>query len=441
MISRENETKTTKVEDKIAKDSSQFGITSRIVVSAAFAATLLFGVGGWAAHARLSGAVITQGQVAISQQVKLIQHRDGGIVSEIAVRNGDQVKKGDVLIRLDETQTRVELAIVRGQLQQFYAMRARLKAERDGEAAVSFDGLDVSEVLKVSELKLFEANRRMITSQEEQMRLQITQLEEQIRGLKAQTGSSDAEREIVEKEIAKLETLLKSGLVPVSEHRDLLRQMARIDGSKGELVARIAEAVGQISELRIKLLAIDQNTRKETQTQIVGIEAKIAELSEREVAARDRLSRMEVRAPVDGLVYDLQVHTIGGIIAPGASVMSIVPEDDDLTVEIRIPPADIDRIAPGQASRLRFTVFNQRTTPELDGQVGVVAAATTIDRATGQPYYLATVDITQALNKLGDRKLMPGMPVEVYVQTDERTAISYLTKPFTDQMLRAFREE
>ncbi|WP_426289287.1 HlyD family type I secretion periplasmic adaptor subunit [Ensifer adhaerens] len=441
MISRENETKTTKVEDKIAKDSSQFGITSRIVVSAAFAATLLFGVGGWAAHARLSGAVITQGQVAISQQVKLIQHRDGGIVSEIAVRNGDQVKKGDVLIRLDETQTRVELAIVRGQLQQFYAMRARLKAERDGEAAVSFDGLDVSEVLKVSELKLFEANRRMITSQEEQMRLQITRLEEQIRGLKAQTGSSDAEREIVEKEIAKLETLLKSGLVPVSEHRDLLRQMARIDGSKGELVARIAEAVGQISELRIKLLAIDQNTRKETQTQIVGIEAKIAELSEREVAARDRLSRMEVRAPVDGLVYDLQVHTIGGIIAPGASVMSIVPEDDDLTVEIRIPPADIDRIAPGQASRLRFTVFNQRTTPELDGQVGVVAAATTIDRATGQPYYLATVDITQALDKLGDRKLMPGMPVEVYVQTDERTAISYLTKPFTDQMLRAFREE
>ncbi|MGT2446445.1 HlyD family type I secretion periplasmic adaptor subunit (plasmid) [Ensifer adhaerens] len=441
MISRENETKTTKIEDKIARDSSQFGITSRIVVSAAFAATLLFGVGGWAAHARLSGAVITQGQVAISQQVKLIQHRDGGIVSEIAVRNGDQVKKGDVLIRLDETQTRVELAIVRGQLQQFYAMRARLKAERDGEAGVSFDGLDVSEVLKVSELKLFEANRRMITSQEEQMRLQITQLEEQIRGLKAQTGSSDAEREIVEKEIAKLETLLKSGLVPVSEHRDLLRQMARIDGSKGELVARIAEAVGQISELRIKLLAIDQNTRKETQTQIVGIEAKIAELSEREVAARDRLSRMEVRAPVDGLVYDLQVHTIGGIIAPGASVMSIVPEDDDLTVEIRIPPADIDRIAPGQASRLRFTVFNQRTTPELDGQVGVVAAATTIDRATGQPYYLATVDITQALDRLGDRKLMPGMPVEVYVQTDERTAISYLTKPFTDQMLRAFREE
>ncbi|MBP1871424.1 HlyD family type I secretion membrane fusion protein [Ensifer adhaerens] len=422
-------------------EKPQFGITSRIAVSAIFAATLVFGIGGWAAQAKLSGAVITQGQVAVSQQVKLIQHRDGGIVSAIPVKNGTHVRKGDVLLQLDETQTRVELSIVRGQLQQFYAMRARLTAERDGDATVSFGELDIPDVLKTSEVKLFEANRRMITSQEEQMRLQIGQFEEQIRGLKAQTGSSDKEKEIVEKEISKLETLLKSGLVPVSEHRDLLRQMARIDGSKGELLARIAEALGQISELRIKLMSIDQNNRKETQGQIVGLEAKIAELTERAVAAKDRLSRMEVRAPVDGLVYDLQIHTIGGIIAPGATAMSIVPEGEDLTVEIRIPPVDIDRIAPGQKSRMRFTVFNQRTTPELDGRIDVIAAATTLDRNTGQPFYLATVEITEPLDKLGGRKLMPGMPVEVFVQTDERTAISYLTKPFSDQMLRAFREE
>ncbi|NVD43070.1 HlyD family type I secretion periplasmic adaptor subunit [Ensifer sp. HO-A22] len=434
---------TTEAADTIAlpAEKPQFGITSRIAVSAIFAATLVFGVGGWAAQAKLSGAVITQGQVAVSQQVKLIQHRDGGIVSAIPVKNGTHVRKGDVLLQLDETQTRVELSIVRGQLQQFYAMRARLTAERDGDATVSFGELDIPEVLKASEVKLFEANRRMITSQEEQMRLQIGQFEEQIRGLKAQTGSSDKEKEIVEKEITKLDTLLKSGLVPVSEHRDLLRQMARIDGSKGELLARIAEALGQISELRIKLMSIDQNNRKETQGQIVGLEAKIAELTERAVAAKDRLSRMEVRAPVDGLVYDLQVHTIGGIIAPGATAMSIVPEGEDLTVEIRIPPVDIDRIAPGQKSRMRFTVFNQRTTPELDGRIDVIAAATTLDRNTGQPFYLATVEITEPLDKLGGRKLMPGMPVEVFVQTDERTAISYLTKPFTDQMLRAFREE
>lgn len=424
-----------------AKDVGQFGISTRVVISAVFAATLVFGVGGWAAQAKLSGAVITQGQVAVSQQVKLIQHRDGGIVSEIAVKNGDHVRKGDILIRLDETQTRVELAIVRGQLQQFSAMRARLTAERDGEAAVSFDGLDLTDVLQASERKLFEANRRMITSQEAQMRLQIEQLEEQIRGLDAQSKSSDTEKEIVAKEIAKLDDLAKSGLVPVSQQRDLQRQMARIDGSKGELVARVAEAVGQIGELRIKLMSIDQNNRKEAQGQIVNTEARIAELSEREVAARDRLSRMDVRAPVDGLVYDLQVHTIGGIIASGASVMSIVPDGDDMTVEIRIPPAEIDRVLPGQKSRLRFVAFNQRTTPEIDGKVDIVSAATSIDRATGQPYYLATVAITDSSENLGDRKLMPGMPVEVFVQTEERTAMSYITKPFTDQMMRAFREE
>lgn len=440
-MTRQNRKTGREAETSSAKDTGQFGITARVVVSALFAGVLVFGIGGWAAQAKLSGAVITQGQVAVSQQVKLIQHRDGGIVSEIAVKNGDHVRKGDVLIRLDETQTRVELTIVRGQLQQFYAMRARLTAERDGEPVVSFEGLDLTDVLKASERKLFEANRRMITNQEAQMRLQIEQLEEQIGGLKAQTDSSDKEKAIVEKEIAKLDGLAKSGLVPVSQHRDLQRQMARIDGSKGELVARVAEAVGQIGELRIKLMSIDQNNRKEAQAQIVNIEAKIAELSEREVAARDRLSRMDVRAPVDGLVYDLQVHTIGGIIASGASVMSIVPEDDDMTVEIRIAPADIDRIAPGQKSRMRFVAFNQRTTPELEGEVDIVAAATSVDRATAQPYYLATVSITDRLDKLGGRKLMPGMPVEVFVQTEERTAISYITKPFTDQMMRAFREE
>ena len=440
-MTRQNRKTGREAETSSAKDTGQFGITARVVVSALFAGVLVFGIGGWAAQAKLSGAVITQGQVAVSQQVKLIQHRDGGIVSEIAVKNGDHVRKGDVLIRLDETQTRVELTIVRGQLQQFHAMRARLTAERDGEPAVSFEGLDLTDVLKASERKLFEANRRMITNQEAQMRLQIEQLEEQIGGLKAQTDSSDKEKAIVEKEIAKLDGLAKSGLVPVSQHRDLQRQMARIDGSKGELVARVAEAVGQIGELRIKLMSIDQNNRKEAQAQIVNIEAKIAELSEREVAARDRLSRMDVRAPVDGLVYDLQVHTIGGIIASGASVMSIVPEDDDMTVEIRIAPADIDRIAPGQKSRMRFVAFNQRTTPELEGEVDIVAAATSVDRATAQPYYLATVSITDRLDKLGGRKLMPGMPVEVFVQTEERTAISYITKPFTDQMMRAFREE
>ncbi|WP_246777605.1 HlyD family type I secretion periplasmic adaptor subunit [Rhizobium sp. BG4] len=418
----------------------QFGISGRIYLSAFLAGALVFGIGGWAAQAKLSGAVIAQGQVAVSQQVKVIQHRDGGIVSEILVRNGDAVRKGSVLFRLDETQTRVELTIVQGQLQQMLAMMTRLTAERDGAGTLDFTGLDIPATLLESETKLFGENLGMLTNQKEQLRLQIIQLEQQVAAYRAQTQSNDAEQEIIDKELQKADNLLAKGLIQVAQQRDFARQKARNEGAKGELMARMAETENEISEVRIKLLSLDQNQRKEAQTEIVALEAKVAELREREVAARDRLTRMEVRAPVDGLIYDMQIHTIGGIVGAGATVMSVVPDSEDMSVEIQVPPADIDRIAPGQPARMRFTAFNQRTTPEFHGTVDVVAAATATDRATGRPYYLATIAPSDLL-ALGSRKLMPGMPVEVYVQTEERSALSYLAKPFTDQMMRAFREE
>lgn len=418
----------------------QFGISGRIYLSAFLAGALVFGIGGWAAQAKLSGAVIAQGQVAVSQQVKVIQHRDGGIVSEILVRNGDAVRKGSVLFRLDETQTRVELTIVQGQLHQMLAMMTRLTAERDGAGTLDFTGLGTPAPLLESETKLFRENLGMLTNQKEQLRLQVIQLEQQVAAYRAQTQSNDAEQEIIDKELQKANNLLAKGLIQVAQQRDLARQKARIEGAKGELMARMAETENEISEVRIKLLSLDQNQRKEAQTEIVALEAKIAELKEREVAARDRLTRMEVRAPVDGLIYDMQIHTIGGIVGAGTTVMSVVPDSEEMSVEIQVPPADIDRITPGQPARMRFTAFNQRTTPEFNGTVDVVAAATATDRATGRPYYLATIAPSD-LMALGSRKLMPGMPVEVYVQTEERSALSYLAKPFTDQMMRAFREE
>lgn len=418
----------------------QFGISGRIYLSAFLAGALVFGIGGWAAQAKLSGAVIAQGQVAVSQQVKVIQHRDGGIVSEILVRNGDAVRKGSVLFRLDETQTRVELTIVQGQLQQMLAMMTRLTAERDGAKSLDFKGLVIPAPLLESETKLFSENLGMLTNQKEQLRLQIIQLEQQVAAYRAQAQSNDAEQEIIDKELQKANNLLAKGLIQVAQQRDLARQKARNEGAKGELMARMAETENEISEVRIKLLSLDQNHRKEAQTEIVALEAKVAELREREVAARDRLTRMEVRAPVDGLIYDMQIHTIGGIVGAGATVMSVVPDSEEMSVEIQVPPTDIDRIAPGQPARMRFTAFNQRTTPEFHGTVDVVAAATATDRATGRPYYLATITPADLL-ALGSRKLMPGMPVEVYVQTEERSALSYLAKPFTDQMMRAFREE
>ncbi|SEI17425.1 HlyD family secretion protein [Rhizobium tibeticum] len=422
-----------------SNSANAFGVSARIILSATLAGLLVIGVGGWAAHAKLSGAVIASGSVVVPEQVKAIQHRDGGIVSEIAVANGDAVKKGSVLLRLDDTQTRVELAIIKSQLQQLTAMQARLIAERDDGAQIDF-GEELPKSITSGEVKLFEQNRRMLSSQKDQLRLQAVQLDEQVRGFSAQRESNDQEGAIIDQELTKLDRLLKQGLVPIEKKRDLLRQKARLQGARGELAAKIAEALGRVSEINVKLLTIDHEVRKEAQTGILQVDAKLAELRERSIAAADRLARMDVRAPVDGFVYDLQIHTLGGIIASGATVMSIVPQTDKLKVEIRIPPVDIDRIAVGQPARLRFTSFNQRTTPELPGNVEIVAAATTVDRATGQPYYMASIALHD-LGMLKGNKLMPGMPVEVFVQTDDRTALSYFAKPFTDQMMKAFREE
>jgi HlyD family type I secretion membrane fusion protein len=419
---------------------NEFAIASRVVVSAVLAGVLIIGVGGWAAHAKLSGAVIAAGHLVVSEQVKTIQHRDGGIVSQIDVSNGDAVRKDDILLRLDDTQTRVELTIIETQVEQLAAMQARLRAERDGLSAIDFSNMELPQTTIAGERKLFDENRQMLASQKEQLRLQADQLDEQMRGFTAQSQANESEGLIIEQELEKLDRLLAKGLVPIAQKRDLLRQKARIGGTRGELAAKSAEVLGRISEVNVKLLSIDQSARKEAQATILEIDAKLAELRERAIAATDRLSRMDVRAPVDGLVYDLQIHTLGGIMAPGATVMSIVPQSDDLKVEVRIAPIDIDRVTVGQVARLRFTAFNQRTTPELEGQVEIVAAATATDRATGQPYYLASIGV-QDIGLLKAAKLMPGMPVEVYIQTDERTALSYITKPFTDQMMKAFREE
>lgn len=438
---RKNKDMTGATEPRRQEDAPSFGLGSRVVISALLAGTLVFGVGGWAAQAKLAGAVIAPGQLIVPQQVKTIQHRDGGIVASIPVANGDRVREGDVLLRLDETQTRVELTIIQSQQAQLRAMKARLEAERDGATALRFLSKELDPGIARSETKLFEENRRMVVNQKQQITLQTEQLQNQIEGLSAQRRANEAEKEIIAIEVGVMEKLVGRGLVKMSEFRELQKQVARIDGTRGDIDARIAEAGAEISELNIKLLSIDQTTKSETQKEIVNIEAKLAELDEREVAASDRLSRMEVRSPVDGFVYDLQTHTIGGVIGPGATVMSIVPKGDDMKVEIRISPADIDRVATGQSARMRLTAFNQAVTPEVQGTVEVIAGATVTDKSTGQPYYLATVAMNLENVNLDGKKLMPGMPIEVYVQTDERAAWSYLAKPFTDQMMRAFREE
>ncbi len=417
------------------------GIRGRLVSATMLSAFLVVGIGGWAAQAKLAGAVISQGEIVIAGEIKQVQHIDGGTVVEIPVKSGDFVKRGDVVLRLDETQAKIELGILETQIQQLGAMRARLVAERDGYDTFDFKGKALPADVEREERKMLLENRKMRENQRGQLRMQSAQLKNQISGLNEQRKASEAEQELLTDEIEIQNSLIEKGLTKTSELRDLRRQMVRVKGTIGDIEAKIAEALAETSELEIKLISIDQNTRSEVQKEILTVDARLAELEQRAIAVAHRLERSTVRAPETGFIYDLQAHTIGGVVAPGQAIMSLVPEQGELRVDVKVAPTDIDRVTTEQQARMRFIAFNQQTTPEIRGEVEFVAAGTSVDKATGLPFYKTTVSFARSdLGKLAG-KLQPGMPVEVYIETDERTVVSYLTKPMQDQIMRAFREE
>lgn len=417
------------------------GLKGRMLAATALGLALTLGIGGWAAQAKLAGAVISQGELVVTGETKQVQHVDGGTIVAIPVKIGSSVKKGEVVLRLDDTQLRLELGIVQSQLAQLQAMRARLIAERDGADALSFEGLTLASDITREERKLFDENREMRENQRQQIKMQIAQLHNQIDGLREQEKANLAENDLLAEELAAQEGLVEKGLAKASELRGLRRQMVRIEGTIGDLVARVAEAQGQISELNVRLMSVDQTSKTELQKEIVAVESRLTELEQRALQLTDRLDRTVVKAPESGTVYDLQAHTIGGVVAPGQVIMAIVPQDSELNVHVKVAPTEIDRIFVGQVARMRFTAFNRQTTPEIVGAVDVIPAATVVDKATNLPFYKTSV--TFAPDDLGDlaTKLTPGMPVEVYIETEERTVISFLAKPFTDQISRAFREE
>ncbi|THV20559.1 HlyD family type I secretion periplasmic adaptor subunit [Peteryoungia ipomoeae] len=417
------------------------GLKGRMLAATALGLALTIGIGGWAAQAKLAGAVISQGELVVTGETKQVQHVDGGTIVAIPVKIGSSVKKGEVVLRLDDTQLRLELGIVQSQLAQLQAMRARLVAERDGADLLSFDGLTLASDITREERKLFDENREMRENQRQQIKMQIAQLHNQIDGLREQEKANLAENDLLAEDLAAQEGLVEKGLAKASELRGLRRQMVRIEGTIGDLVARVAEAQGQISELNVRLMSVDQTSKTELQKEIVAVESRLTELEQRALQLTDRLERTVVKAPESGTVYDLQAHTIGGVVAPGQVIMAIVPQDSELNVHVKVAPTEIDRIFVGQVARMRFTAFNRQTTPEIVGAVDVIPAATVVDKATNLPFYKTSV--TFAPDALGElaTKLTPGMPVEVYIETEERTVISFLAKPFTDQISRAFREE
>lgn len=409
---------------------------------------LAMGVGGWAATTQLAGALIAHGSIVVDSNIKKVQHPTGGIVGALFVRDGDQVKAGQVLVRLDDTVTRANLAIVTKGLTELSARKARLEAERDGRDHVDFPPELLAEagnpaVLEVlnSERKLFELRRSARIGQKAQLQDRISQLRLEIQGIQAQRAAKLQQADIVQKELASVTELYKHNLVQLSKLTELQRQAAQLEGDAGQLLAQSAEAGGRIAETDLQIIQIDRDLSSEVAKETREIDAKIGEFVERKVEAEDQLKRIEIRAPQDGTVFQLSVHTVGGVITPGETIMQIVPATDNLSVEVKVNPRDIDQVRIGQSALLRLSAFNQRTTPEITGTVTRISADTSTDSRTEQAFYAVRISLPPGeVAKLGHVRLIPGMPVEAFVQTGERTMLAYLLKPLQDQLMRTFRE-
>jgi len=410
---------------------------------------LVVGVGGWAATAVISGAVVASGSLVVDTNVKKVQHPTGGIVGELRVRDGDRVHAGDVVVRLDETVTRANLAIVTKGLGEMMARKARLESERDGLDTITFPAQLVADAgdpdraaAMDSERKLFNLRKTARSGQKAQLRERIAQLGEEITGLTAQQNSKAKEIALIERELAGVRELWKQNLVQLTRLTALEREATRLDGERGQLIAAAAQAKGKIAETALQILQIDQDIASDVAKELREVDGKIGEFVERKVAAEDQLKRTDIRAPQDGTVFQLAVHTIGGVITAGDPIMLIVPEADNLSVEVKVNPQDIDQLQLNQKAILRFSAFNIRTTPEIEGVVTRISADTSTDQRTGQSYYTVRIAMpADQIERLGEVKLLPGMPVEAFMQTRDRTMLSYLIKPLHDQFLRAFREK
>ena len=410
---------------------------------------VMFGVvGGWSVLTELNGAVIAPATIMVESFSKKVQHREGGIVGEIRVKDGDRVEVGQHLVILDNTETRAELAIIGGLLDEALTKRARLEAQRDKATEITFPPeiaarageADLAAIM-AGQTKLFAARLSAINGKKEQLSQQIDQLTEQIGGLDSQKISKDRQLGLIKGELKDLKDLQSKGLIPVSRVMAMDRETASLDGQRGELVANKASAEAHIAEVKLQILQVDEEDQSQTLTELRDIEGKVAEYKERKLAAASRLERMVIKAPITGSIYQLAVHTIGGVISPGEPIMLIVPEADDLVLQAQVKPQDIDQVQAGQFAHVKFPAFNSRITPDISAEVTQVSADTSRTDQNSPPVYIVRLTISAAeLAKLGSNKLKPGMPAEAFIQTRAQTPLSYFLKPLTDQFAHALRE-
>ncbi len=407
------------------------------------------GFGTWAALASLDSAAIAPGVVVVESDRKSIQHLEGGLVREILVRNGDIVARGDLLIRLENTQIKAVYDIIRGQLDAARAEVARLVAERDGQEEITFSDelLARSDVPKVAEAlqgqrHLFAARRISLEGQVAILEQSIAQFREEIAGLKSEQAAREEQLAILKDELRGLRKLLKQGSVPRNEVLAYQRKMAELGGEKGRFMADVSRAGQSIGEAKLRISQLEKFAREEVVEKMREVQERIFGLEERLVAAEDVLGRTEIRAPTAGVVMGMQVHTTGGVVSPAQEILQVVPVGDRLVIEAQINPIDIDDVAVGQQATVRLTAFKLRSTPIIVGTLVNVSADRLVDEYSGTPYYLARIEVPkEELRTLGNLALQPGMPVEALIKTGARTALGYMLSPLTDNLARAFKEK
>lgn len=410
---------------------------------------LVGGLGGWAATTHLDGAIVARGQLAVSGNVKQVQHRDGGIVERILVRDGMRVEAGQEMLRLDDTALRGNYAIIEAQLVDLIAKRQRLRTEQVGETEMSgaeplpgFDGME-EELAKAlaAETALFQARRTATAGQKAGISEQIRQLKAGVNGLEARLAATKDQVRLIGQELEGVETLMAQGLTTQKQVLALQRARAELTGTIGQLETEISQSNIATTRSELEISQVDLVQREQAERDLRDVDARIAELMERRSAAREQLDRLVVRAPQTGVVSQLAVHTIGGVIAAGATVALIVPEGDQLVVEARIRPTDIDQAAVGQNAEIRLQTVDARMQPPFAGKVTSLSADVIVQPTTSEAYYLARISITDEAGLRKARSLVSGMPVEVFLATTaRRTALQYLLSPLTDQLSHAMRE-
>ena len=428
---------------------SGWSATRPVVLGLIGMLVLLGGFGSWAFFANISGAIISSGRVAVESNRQVVQHIDGGVVTEILVREGDRVEAGDLLIRLDASRLRSEADILADQLHEIATRSARLIAERDDMEEVTYpeDLMTVSridrEILDMMEgqRSLFEARADSIAREAEQLDRRKDQIASQIDGITSQSEAMTLQLGFIREELDAQRSLLDRGLAQAPRVLALQREEASLLGQMGEFTASVAELEGRATEIDLEILKLRTQTREEAITELRDLQFRQIELAEQLRAITERMSRLDVQAPVDGVVYDMQVFAERAVIRAADPVLYLVPQDRPLVIQTRVDPIHIDQVYPGQPVTLRLPTFDAQTTPELFGAIVRVSPDAFSDDATGQTYYQAEVLPGEGeVERLNGLVMLPGMPVEAYLRTDDRSPIAYLTRPLANYFNRAFRE-